>query len=72
MLNDKENRLRTGMEYNGSRPATCGSLRKNAVYRRQRQSMPLGCPQGTGIVKFGNSVLPFDVRIPDDLKNGLL
>ena len=31
-----------------------------------------GCPQGTGIVKFGNSVLPFDARIPDDLKNGVL
>jgi len=31
-----------------------------------------GCPQGTGIVKFGNSVLPFDARIPENLRDGVL
>ncbi len=31
-----------------------------------------GCLQGTGVCKFGNSVLPFDARVPESLQKGVL
>lgn len=31
-----------------------------------------GCLQGTGVCKFGNAVLPFDARVPENLQKGVL
>ncbi len=53
-------------------PSTINTIIKECGLSADEARYAAGCLQGEGVVKFGQSVLPFNARIPDDQKTGAL
>lgn len=53
-------------------PANLNTIIKECGLSKDEAKYAAGCLQGTGVVKFGQSVLPFDARLPEEQRKGAL
>lgn len=53
-------------------PSNMGVIMRECNVTEDEARYALNCERGTGIIKFGSSVLPFDATIPPEYQHGIL